>query len=57
MVHLGIDIGTVKSRNSLRDALQLAFRMLSERSAAAPLVGNGSASANGHTKSPAGPAS
>jgi PAS domain S-box-containing protein len=34
MVHLGIDIGTVKSRSTLRDALQLAFSLLAERNAA-----------------------
>jgi len=56
MVHLGIDIGTVKSRNSLSDALQLAFRMLSERGAAPPTV-NGTASSNGKVPSIAGPAS
>jgi rsbT co-antagonist protein RsbR len=33
MVHLGIDIGGVRSRSTLRDALQLAFGMLSERTA------------------------
>lgn len=37
MVHLGIDIGQLKSRNTLRDALQLALQMLHERSDAAAL--------------------
>lgn len=32
MVHLGIDIGRIHSRSTLRDALQLAFRMLASRS-------------------------
>ena len=41
MVHLGIDIGTVKSRSTLRDALQLAFRMLSEHATTAPVSTNG----------------
>lgn len=35
MVHLGIDIGQLKSRNTLRDALQLALQMLRDRSDAA----------------------
>jgi PAS domain S-box-containing protein len=42
MVHLGIDIGQLKSRNQLRDALQLALRMLHERNgtdASMPLAG------------------
>jgi PAS domain S-box-containing protein len=34
MVHLGIDIGGVRSRSTLRDALQLAFTMLGGRAAA-----------------------
>lgn len=33
MVHLGIDLGQLRSRTTLRDALQLAMRMLRERSA------------------------
>lgn len=37
MVHLGIDIGQLKSRNTLRDALQLALQMLRDRSDAAVL--------------------
>ena len=35
MVHLGIDIGGVRSRGTLRDALQLAFGMIGERTVAA----------------------
>jgi rsbT co-antagonist protein RsbR len=35
MVHLGIDIGQLRSRTTLRDALQLAMRMLRERAGAA----------------------
>jgi rsbT co-antagonist protein RsbR len=31
MVQLGIDIGTIRSRSTLRDALQLAFTLLAER--------------------------
>jgi PAS domain S-box-containing protein len=34
MVHLGIDIGQMKSRNTLRDALQLALQMIRERASA-----------------------
>ena len=45
MVHLGIDIGAVKSRSTLRDALQLAFRMESERTAGLPVTTNGKAPA------------
>lgn len=30
MVHLGIDLGGIKSRSTLRDALQLALRMLAD---------------------------
>jgi rsbT co-antagonist protein RsbR len=33
MVHLGIDMGGVRSRSTLRDALQLAFSLLAERNA------------------------
>ena len=33
IVHLGIDLGRLRSRNTLRDALQLALRILHERSA------------------------
>jgi PAS domain S-box-containing protein len=33
MVHLGIDIGSIRSRSTLRDALQLAFTLLAERRA------------------------
>ena len=54
MVHLGIDIGTVKSRSTLSDALQLAFRMISERTSGPPLVGNGAAP-NGKTPALSGP--
>jgi len=32
MVHLGIEIGTLRSRATLRDALQLALRLRKERS-------------------------
>ncbi len=32
MVHLGIDMGQLRSRNTLRDALQLALRVVRERS-------------------------
>lgn len=35
MVHLGIDLGQLRSRTTLRDALQLAMHMLHERAAAA----------------------
>jgi len=45
MVHLGIDIGGVRSRSTLRDALQLAFGMLSARTAAVERTLNGAASA------------
>lgn len=31
MVHLGIDIGRLRSRNKLRDALQLALRIVADR--------------------------
>jgi rsbT co-antagonist protein RsbR len=34
MVHLGIDLGHLRSRNTLRDALQLAIRIVSARRAA-----------------------
>jgi anti-anti-sigma regulatory factor len=34
MVHLGIDLGGINSRSTLRDALQLALRMLAETRAA-----------------------
>ena len=57
MVHLGIDIGTVKSRNTLSDALQLAFRMISERSTAAPVPTNGAAHTNGKVPATVGPMS
>lgn len=57
MVHLGIDIGTVKSRNSLSDALQLAFRMISERSSAPPVATNGAAPTNGKAHATVGPLS
>ena len=36
MVHLGIDMGRLRSRNTLRDALQLALALLRERDQAAP---------------------
>jgi rsbT co-antagonist protein RsbR len=35
MVHLGIDLGPLYSRNTLRDALQLALALLAERAGAA----------------------
>lgn len=35
IVHLGIDLGRLRSRNTLRDALQLALQIVRERSAAA----------------------
>ncbi len=57
MVHLGIDIGTVKSRNTLSDALQLAFRMISERTTTMPPAKNGASSTNGKTPAVAGPLS
>ncbi|WBB61935.1 PAS domain S-box protein [Streptomyces sp. WMMC500] len=34
MVHLGIDMGRLRSRNTLRDALQLALAVLEERNSA-----------------------
>lgn len=34
MVHLGIDLGQLRSRTTLRDALQLAMRMLRDRAVA-----------------------
>ncbi len=45
MVHLGIDMGQLRSRGTLRDALQLALQMVRERvglaAAAAAVVGGG----------------
>ena len=35
IVHLGIDLGQLRSRNTLRDALQLALRVLRERAGSA----------------------
>lgn len=35
MVHLGIDIGRLRSRNTLRDALQLALRIVADRASTA----------------------
>lgn len=35
MVHLGINLGQLRSRNTLRDALQLAMQVLAERAAEA----------------------
>jgi hypothetical protein len=35
MVHLGIDIGRLRSRNTLRDALQLALRIVADRAGSA----------------------
>ena len=32
IVHLGIDLGRLRSRNTLRDALQLALQMVHDRS-------------------------
>ena len=37
MVHLGIDLGHMRSRNTLRDALQLAIQIVHERAASVPL--------------------
>jgi PAS domain S-box-containing protein len=45
MVHLGIDIGGVRSRSTLRDALQLAFGMLSDRTTATARPPNGAVAA------------
>jgi rsbT co-antagonist protein RsbR len=43
MVHLGIELGRLQCRNTLRDALQLALRLLRERAGAvaAALDGDG----------------
>jgi hypothetical protein len=41
MVHLGISLGQLRSRNTLRDALQLAMQILAQRAAetaAAPVL-------------------
>jgi hypothetical protein len=35
MVNLGVDLGQLRSRNTLRDALQLALQLLRERPAMA----------------------
>jgi rsbT co-antagonist protein RsbR len=44
MVHLGITLGQLRSRNTLRDALQLAMQILQERAAeAAAAAGDGPA--------------
>jgi PAS domain S-box-containing protein len=48
MVHLGIDIGGVRSRSTLRDALQLAFGMLGSRATAVEQALNGSSVARVH---------
>jgi PAS domain S-box-containing protein len=48
MVHLGIDIGGVRSRGTLRDALQLAFGMIGERTAAADTTVDTSANGSRH---------
>jgi rsbT co-antagonist protein RsbR len=45
MVHLGLDLGGVRSRSTLRDALQLAFGVLSERTAAVNRTLNGTTAA------------
>jgi rsbT co-antagonist protein RsbR len=45
MVHLGIDIGGVRSRSTLRDALQLAFGMLSHRTTTTARPPNGTVAA------------
>lgn len=39
MVHLGIDVGRLRSRNTLRDALQLALQILRRRSGSAEGTG------------------
>ncbi|HTX01324.1 MAG TPA: PAS domain S-box protein [Acidimicrobiales bacterium] len=39
MVHLGIDIGQLRSRNTLRDALQLAIQILDARDRPSPVKG------------------
>ncbi|MBC6463001.1 PAS domain S-box protein [Actinomadura sp. HBU206391] len=39
MVHLGIDVGRLRSRNTLRDALQLALRLLADRAGEARAAG------------------
>ncbi|WP_324788774.1 PAS domain S-box protein [Streptomyces sp. H51] len=38
MVHLGIDMGRLRSRNTLQDALQLALAVLAERAGSAELA-------------------
>jgi hypothetical protein len=48
MVHLGIDIGGVRSRGTLRDALQLSFTLIGERVAAAPKELKASANGGQH---------
>jgi PAS domain S-box-containing protein len=47
MVHLGIDMGQLRSRTTLRDALQLAMRMLRERAGAADAAAEAAASGRG----------
>ncbi|MFC4061251.1 PAS domain S-box protein [Planomonospora corallina] len=52
MVHLGIDIGRLRSRNTLRDALQLALQIVADqagaaRSAATTVMGTGTAMGQG----------
>ena len=41
MVHLGISLGQLRSRNTLRDALQLAMQILAERAAEAAAAAPG----------------
>ncbi len=41
MVHLGINLGQLRSRNTLRDALQLAMQILAERAAEAAAASPG----------------
>jgi rsbT co-antagonist protein RsbR len=49
MVHLGIDMGQLRSRTTLRDALQLAMQMLRERAGAADAAAEAAASGRGLT--------
>ena len=53
MVHLGIDLGQLRSRTTLRDALQLAMQMLRERAVGATAA---EAAATGNTAVGNGPA-
>ncbi len=47
MVHLGIDIGAITSRSTLRDALQLAFNILAQRKIAVDAALKGAPNAAG----------